>query len=64
MKEQERNEIRGRTPLVDLCTFVYAVTVAELNEFVNSFSPWYIGFSSGGIPNKTRWIFSRIEQSS
>ena len=42
----------------------YAVTVAELNEFVNSFSPWYIGFSSGGIPNKTRWIFSRIEQSS
>jgi hypothetical protein len=40
------------------------VIVAELNEFVNSFSPWYIGFSSGGIPNKTRWIFSRIEQSS
>jgi hypothetical protein len=37
--------------------------VAELNE-VNSFSPWYIGFSSGGMPKRTRWIFSRIEQSS
>jgi len=40
------------------------VAVAELNEFVNSFSPWYIGLSSGGIPKRTRWIFSRMEQSS
>jgi hypothetical protein len=42
----------------------YFQVVAELKELLNSFSPWYMGFSSAGIPNRTRWIFSRIEQSS
>jgi len=46
--KKEWNEFRCSTPWVDCCTFVYAITVAKLNEFVGSSSPWYIGFFLGG----------------
>jgi len=42
--------VRSRTVEGLLCVQV----VAELKDWLNSFSPWYMGFSSAGIPNRTR----------